>query len=379
MKKIFSLALIMSVLICCKKDNSKILTIDVVQNIQKTIKLSKISKNLKIMVINNYDFQLIGKVKKIQKLNSNLIVQSPSMLSVINSKGDVIKQLRVESNEVRSPLKGINEMQVYDGMIYVLDREIFKIHIFDQNLNLKSSIDLKFYCQSFGIINSETFIFYLGHTTNTNNESLFVIYNRKNEKIIDNLLPINENTSRYFNVLTFKHVLKTSSVDDFYFWDSTRNYIYEYSLKNGINSKYYINYANSGLPNDFYETSSSENIYEFLTKTRKSPYAFRHFDFKSNANYLNFTFEKDNSFISTLFNFKTGNTINYKLIEDDIFTGLSHECLFFFSDLLDDNSFVSFLPFELLSDIEDDGKLNVELKDARAKNLDVLILGEYNF
>jgi hypothetical protein len=161
MKKIFSLALIMSVLICCKKDNSKILTIDVVQNIQKTIKLSKISKNLKIMVINNYDFQLIGKVKKIQKLNSNLIVQSPSMLSVINSKGDVIKQLRVESNEVRSPLKGINEMQVYDGMIYVLDREIFKIHIFDQNLNLKSSIDLKFYCQSFGIINSETFIFYL--------------------------------------------------------------------------------------------------------------------------------------------------------------------------------------------------------------------------
>ncbi|WKD85061.1 hypothetical protein KCTC32516_00399 [Polaribacter huanghezhanensis] len=379
MKNIFILILIMSVFTNCKKDNSITPTIEVLKGVKKTINLSQISENQRIMVIKNHDFQMIGKVKRVQKLNNNLIVQSPSMISVIDSNGNIIKQLSVESEEVISPLKGMNEMKVFDGVIYVLDREVFKIYILDGNLNLKSSINLNFYCQSFEIINHNTFILYMGHTIAENNKGLFVVYNSKNNEIIDDLLPIDKNTTGYFNFLTSNHILKTSSLDYFYLWDSTKNYIYEYSLKNGIKNKFYINYANSGLPNDFYETSTFKNAFDFLSKTRKKSYAFRHFDFKSNTNYLSFIFEKEGFFISTLFNFKTGDVISYQEIKDDVFTNLSLDGLFFFGDLLDENSFVYLLPFELLSEIEDDSKLNVELKKAKAKNLDVLVFGQYNF
>ncbi len=220
-------------------------------------------------------------------------------------------------------------------------------------------------------LDNDNFLLYAGHEITNNNKGMFIHYNLSNKKVIKDMLPIHENTPEFFKFITTNHILTTNN-EEILLWDSTKNNIYKYD--NGIKEEYFIDYGTNTLPIDFYETSSFDNPYEFLTKMRKLNYAFRHFNFKTNGNYMNFTYEKDGGFVSSLYNLKNGEVFNYKNINDNLVTNINIPNLNFFSGLLSDNKFIIHMPYEYLSDSNDE-----KLKTAFLNNQDILVFGKFKF
>ncbi len=371
MKNLVILFITTSLLLGCEKEIN-ISGIKVTKAIKSNLKLSTIANLEEVRVISLNGHQLFSEINTIYNFNQNLVIHSenPPMISLVNNKGDVINQTKTNADDPFS-IQGLTEIKVYNNFIYALDREHFKIYQLDNKLSILSTIKIDFYCQSFAPLGNNNFLLYTGHERTSNNEGMFVHYNASSKKVSKDMLAIHDNTPNFFKFITTNHVL-TSHNNEILLWDSTKNTIYSYIDE--LKEKYFIDYESNSLPVDFYETSSFDNPYEFLTKMRTSNYAFRHFNFKANGTYLNFTYEKDGGFISSLYNLKTGQTFNYKNINEDIITNINIPNLNFFSTLLDDNKFISHIPYEYLSNSNDDN-----LKTAFLNNQDILILGRFTF
>jgi hypothetical protein len=348
-------------------------SIAVTSDIKNEIKLSEIGSVNKIVTIEYNDFDVFSDLVSLNMIDDNIIIHSsnPSMISVVNYSGKIIKQLKTDENDPFS-IQGITEIKVFEDNIYLLDREHFKIYKLNGELKKLSNIDLNFYIQSFEPLGDETYFLYAGHEKTENNSGMFLIYDSNQKKVIQDLIPINDNTKNFFKFMTKNHIIKLSD-ENLLLWDSSKNYIYNYS--DNLEKRFFIDYGSKKLEDKFYETASFENSYEFLTEMRKLNYAFRHFNVRANEKYVNFIYELKGGFINTIFNASTGKTFNYKNVKDDIITnGLSMPGLNYFNSLKGKDEFIIHLSYEYLSKTE-----NETLKEAYSKNEDVLVFGKFNF
>tara|TARA_R110002033_G_C3897081_1_gene239719 strand:- start:13608 stop:14687 length:1080 start_codon:yes stop_codon:yes gene_type:complete len=356
----------------CKSSDLSIKTIEVTSDIKNNVELSDIAKVNNIVSLEYNGFDLFSEIASINRLDDKIIIHSlnPSMISIANENGQIINQLKPDDTDPFS-INGITEVKLYNNFIYVLDREHFQINKMNIELERLSNVKLNYYIQSFEPLDNEVYFLYAGHEKTENNSGMFLIYDSKEQKLLDDLIPIHLNTPNFFKFMTRNHIIRLSN-NNFLLWDSSKNYIYNYS--DSLEENYFIDYGSRKLDDSFYETATFGNSYEFLTEMRKLNYAFRHFNIKSNDNYLNFSYEMEGGFINTLYNTQTGKTYNYKNVNDNLITGLSMPGLNYFNYLTEKDEFIIYLSYEYLSKTE-----NEILKAAYDNNEDVLVFGTLKF
>lgn len=353
-------------------NETKLEPIKSTENISSEVKLSEIAQVDKIIKINYNDFKIFSEIGSIRRLNNLTIVHSlsPSMISVLDQSGMIISQLQPTSDGPAS-INGITEIKTLNNSIYVLDREHFKIYTLNLELELLSKIKLNFFCQSFEPLGDNNYLLYTGHEKTENNDSMFLFYDSNKNIVKKQFLPIHDNTPNFFKFLTRNHIIRLDN-GNLLLWDSSKNFIYNYS--EDIIEKFYIDYGSYKLENDFYNTASFGNSYEFLTEMRKLNYAFRHFNLMANQKYITFTYEIKGEFSNTIYNSKTGKILNYKNINDDLITNISFSGLDYFSSLFGKDEFVTHISYEYLSNSNKD-----ILKSAHKSNSDVLVFGNLKF
>jgi len=353
---------------------SEIKHIYTTNSVLSSINSSKLFTIKKVIPISLNGFDIIGVPKKIINSGDNVFVYStmPSLLSKIDSIGNIVNQ--IVPNDGPNTIKGINEFRIFEGFIYVLARNFKLIYKLDLNLKFISKIKLDFYCQSFEIIDDNMFILYLGKERSDKTDTEFIIFDANKQEIILKQILIDPNIARYFKILSNNHIVKNSD-NTYLLLSSTTDTVFKLKNNFEIVPKYLIDYGSSRLPSRFYETSKFKNVFEFLTKVRKTNYALRHHNIESNDIFLKIVFEQSGEFITTLYNKKNNSSISLKMIKDDIVSNIEIEARKTLVNLHSKNEFISYYSFEQLDPIEGEKYYEIVNK-AKSENKDILIFGE---
>ncbi len=273
------------------KDIQTLITIELQKEVSQKIKLSNIALIDSIKIIDINGFQEFGEVKSAMWLNDKLILHtsSPKTVTLLNSNGRAIHQIGL--NHIINDITSIN---VVGNKVYVLDRGLLKMHVFDENLKAKNKFSIPFFSQSFNVLNDSTIVFYTGNEKTDDNEGKLIFYDVLNEVVMNDLLPILDIQQKYFHFLTTYHFNNFNGKT--IFWDSSIDTIYSIN-DGGITPIISLDYGSSGLPIDFYKNAQFDNAYDFVTQMRKKGYAYRHFKILSNRNYMLIVFEKGGDFL----------------------------------------------------------------------------------
>lgn len=334
-------------LLSCQKNkqNSKIIPIKPFTNYKSSQSLSEIAEIDTLISISN-QFGYLNQISKMLSFQGDFLIysNSPKRLSILTPNGVLLNTVTPNPDKPFE-ISDIADIDVFEDYIFVLSREYYKMHILDRNLNLIKTHKLPLLAQSFKMLSENEVLFYCGHEPSSEIKTLFVQYNLDDKKIQNQYIDIPKETSDYFKFLTTNHIIEFAGRT--ILWDSTLDKVYNFNQQN-LEEYLKIDYQDKKLPKDYYK-NEFQNSYEFLTKTRQTSYAFRHFDFMSNQKYLHFTFEYKNKFLTTLYNHKTQNAITFDKIKDDILTDLSFPAINFFDGFYEDNKFIKILPYEYLN------------------------------
>ena len=352
---------------CKNKQKPEVLALKPFTNYKQVQSFSGIAKIDTVVSISN-QFGYFNQISKIVSFKDDFLVFSdePKRLSIVTQSGQVLKSVTPNPDEPFE-ISDIADIDVFEKHIYVLSREYYKIHVLDKNLRLIKTHKLPLLAQSFKMLSEKEIMFYCGHEPFSETKSFFVQYNIENKNVHNQYINIPKETAEYFKFLTSNHILEFAG--ETLLWDSTLDEVYAFNQSNA-EEFLKIDYKDKALPEDYYK-NKFKNSYEFITKTRQTPYAFRHFDFMSNQNHLHFTFEYSNKFLTSLYNHKTGKTITFEKIKDDLLTNLSYPAINFFDGFYGDDKFIIILPYEYLT--QDLLKKNPHFKPKQ----DVMIYGSF--
>lgn len=330
----------------------------------ESVRLSELIQIDSIVEIKLNDFFRLGDVKKTFFLNDRILVHSekPNSISLINSDGELVSQY-VPDFEMTE----ISAVEVYDNIIYILDRSSNEIHFFDDNLSNFKKISIPYYAQSIKVLSDEIMAFYVGNEI-TINKGKLIIYNYKTQEAIADLITISPNERKYFNFLTSYNFLEIN--DDAYFWNSAQNQVFKIYPNGSIYPKFNFDYGEKGVPENFYEKATYENPMEFLQDTRSKGYAHRHFKVLANGRYVLTNFDYSSEFAITIFDFQNNVSTSFKNIDDDLLSNKKFEelTLSFFTDLHGSAQFTAFLPFEYFDN---------QIKINGSEDSDLLIFGRF--
>lgn len=375
MKKILYI-LIVILTVSCSKNSSEIQNITNIkmeQDVLKEIKLSSFGfiDSLKAIEING--FQIFGEVKVAKWLNKKIVLHtaSPNTISILNNNGKVVNQIKPDHI-----INDITSIDIVRNKIYLLDRPLSKFYILDETLTIESRFTIPFFSQSFKVLNDSIVVFYTGNEKTPQNNGKLVFYNLLNSEVLNDLLPISELQRKYFNFLTKYHFDNFNN--EIIFWDSSINTIFAVK-DNKIVPMINLDYGDSGVPINFYKKAQFDNPYDFVTQMRKKGYAFRHFKLLSNKNYILIVFEKGGEYYTSVYNNKEKTTKTFNDIDDDIIFHyqLSDIKLSYFVNLYDENSFISFVPFEFVEEsLADRHSSNKVIVEAADKKQNMLLFGK---
>lgn len=339
---VFCLFLLLS---CQNKQNSEVVPIKPFTNYKSIQSLSEIAEIDTLISISN-QFGYLNQITKMVCFQDNFLIYSnnPKRLSIVTKNGVILNTVTPNPDKPFE-ISDIADIDVFEDYIFVLSREYYKMHILNRNLNLIKTHKLPLLAQSFKMLSENEVLFYSGHEPSSEIKNLFVQYSLVDKKILNQYIDIPKETSDYFKFLTTNHIIEFAGRT--ILWDSTLDKVYNFNQQN-LEEYLKIDYQDKKLPKDYYK-NEFQNSYEFITKTRQTSYAFRHFNFMSNKKYLHFNFEYKNKFLTTIYNHKTQNTITCDKIEDDILTGLSFSAINFFDGFYEDNKFIKILPYEYLN------------------------------
>lgn len=332
---------------CAKQEklDKKIDSIAISEVFESRIHLSRIAQIDSFKIVNATGYRDLGEVKYAWPFYDGWIVHSslPAAVSRLNQRCEVIQQVVPDFR-----LGAITSVAVSGREIFILDRAARKIHRYDDSLKWQEEFNLPVFAQSFTMLGSRLAVLYTGNETTEYNQGKLVMYNIEQAKVLKDLIPVSEKQRKYFSFLTTYHFPK--STGETFFWDSAINFIYAVD-EEGIEPVYQIDYGTWGLPEKFYDEAEFDNAYDFVMQLRKQDYAFRHFKVLVNEECILLTFEKAGDYLTSLYSRTTGRTITFSTMTDDtqVFQRLDDIKLQFFVSFYGKNSFVGFLPVELLA------------------------------
>ena len=245
-------------------------------------------------------------------------------------------------------MKSITEVSQVNDAVYVLDRDGMSVHILNRYLQWQNSFRIPVFAQSFGFLDSTRTALYTGNEITEYNKGKVVVYQAADRRVLHDWLPVNEKQRRYFNFLTNYHFPRTGN--ELFFWDSSIDQLFLVT-KEGLRSSLRLDYGSWSLPPDFYNNANFENAFDFVQHMRQQPYAFRHFKIRMNENYVWIHFEKSGNFLQTIYNQKTGKSVTFSVLYDDLLLGRSLEDirLTFNAGLAGTNTFIGYVPAEMLT------------------------------
>ncbi|QOI96126.1 MAG: 6-bladed beta-propeller [Flammeovirgaceae bacterium] len=349
MNRIF-LCLLTLLIGCAKKESDKnsIESIHITEMFESRITLSRIAQIDSFKVINVGGFHDLGEVKYAFPFFGGWIIHStsPAIVSLLNHRCEVTQQVVPDFR-----LGEITSIAVSDRKVFILDRTAKKIHQYNDLLQWERTVVIPVFAQSFSILRNGVVILYTGNEVTEYNQGKLVIYNMEDGMVLKDLIPVSEKLRKYFNFLTGYHF--PESKGEIFFWDSAINNIYTVD-EDGVQLAYQLDYGAWSLPQKFYDEADFDNAYDFVTKLRNQQYAFRHFRVLINDAFILLTFEKGGDYLTSLFNRKTGHTITFSGLTDDIqfHQSLDDIKLIFFVNLYKQSSFIGFIPVELLANTE---------------------------
>jgi hypothetical protein len=326
------------------------------KNFKNTVPLSELAEIDSVCMINSMHHADFGGIVSIMPLAGKIVIHthSPATITIIDKKCNVVKQLKPDFI-----IERFTEVHALENELCVLNRDAQKIYILDSGLNLKTTIRIPVFAQSARFISAEKVLLYTGSEITEVHRGRLLCFDVITGKVLFDLLPVEQKQRKYFNFLTKGHFPATTN--EVFFWDSRINFIYAVN-KEGIHAVNKIDYGRWSLPTDFYETADFENVVAFVEQMRNQDYAFRHFRVQVNENFLLMHSVKSSEIITTIFNRVSKKSITFLNIEDDLLTGkLLSEIHSFFVSLHDNDSFVAFLPEELMFDTDSlkrDGEMN---------------------
>jgi len=345
MKKIPAVLLVL--LVSCSKNENRqelIPSFSLSESFESQIVLSKIARIDSFKVIQPGIFSDLGEIDYALPFYGGWIVHSstPRAVSRLNEQGRITHQIKPDFK-----LLDITSVSVFGQNVFILDRTSRKIHQLNDSLKWERELAIPLFAQSFTMLRDDKIVLYTGNEITEYNSGKLVYFDTKEKKVINDLIPISEKQMRYFNFLTAYHF--PNEANEIFFWDSAINEIY--AIRNdGILPAYRLDYGKWSLPENFYETANFDNAYDFVQQLRKKDYGFRHFKILVNEEFILINFEKGGDYLTSVFDRTSRKTATFSGLTDDILflQKLDDIKLSFFVNLYSKNSFIGFVPAELV-------------------------------
>jgi hypothetical protein len=353
-----------------QQKNGEVLNIELQNDVQSEKSLMSLFSIDDAIIVNPVAFQDFGEVNACFLIGDSFLVHTafPQTVSIINRDGMIVKQIQPDYQ-----IKEITSVDIYGNNIFILDRSAFLIHILNESLEIVGHINIPVFSQSFKILNEYQVALYTGNEVTESNSGKLIIYNYQTKKILRDFLPISEKQRKYFNFYTRYHFPVIG--ESVYFWDSSINDMYQV-FENEIVPVFTLDYGPSKLPAGYYEQAEFQNPADFVMTLRKTDYAYRHFKFLSNQNFILITYEKGGDFLTTLYDLSNAKSLTFKNFKDDLYglDNFNDIKLSFFIGLYDYDRFIGFLPYELLveANVKDE-----TLARAKEQQKNVILLGSF--
>jgi hypothetical protein len=280
------------------------------------VKFSEIFEVENIILIDSS--KLVVNVNKAEITHDRFILHCDGKNSQLIIKNIATEKIVTINNKGDGPddYKGLTDY-IFDeeqSQILILDAIGSKILKYDLNGKHLQTINSKHlvFAKSFFYLGENIFGVYGGSS----------FYGGENHKLIYLDLNTNEVTNRHFeikqNQAKFMHFMERSNFSkDSLFFNKYDNFLYQIS-KNTIGKKYFIDFGSFALP-DFILEKEFADVREFVSFCRETQYAFGVSNILHSENVIFFTFEFDSEIVHVYYNIKTGRSLTFNKLTNDLF------------------------------------------------------------
>lgn len=324
MKRLFFIIFTMAVVMSCtssqknnqpSSDAEKIIDIKIDKS--EALRFSEVFDQIDYIPLQTTTSFLVGTVEKLRIFGDKVcLLCDKSLLIFDKNNGDgnlKIAKLGSGPEEYKSLYDIYIDKE--SNNIELLDMNGRKIHIYDMNGVYIKSLSLPFVSFSFVKVATSDYWFYNNQMPSDKTKSRIVHYNAKNNEIVDEYFPIDNNLANYFFVVEGNNFVKIK--DDLLFFSCPSDTIYSLESNSKVNVAYTINFGPHSIPPDFYKRKYSD-IMEFSQEANKRQYVYFVNNFTANEDCVLLSFLLDRKCFWSLYLEKGKKTYTASSLEDDI-------------------------------------------------------------
>ena len=158
------------------------------------------------------------------------------------------------------------------GNPLVLSRSNRALFLYTWDGVLQKKIDLDVWAQRMAWINDEEIVLFTGHEKDRYNQHKLCILGLQTERIVKQMLPIDDDKSHYLHVNSWNHFYRSDSNETF-FYQTFCDTVYGLSADNGLTPEYVMDWEGKNIPESFYE-HDYRDVMDFFQNLSKGGYAY---------------------------------------------------------------------------------------------------------
>lgn len=286
--------------------NTNIATISVDLEKAKTYDVSQIYETIEWTSLqSDSEESILGEILKLEIHNDRYYIHSNNSIFIFSKKGEFIKKMNFSGN---GPGEYIVLSDFFideiSNTILIYDSKSKKINIYNEEGEFVNEIETGLDAYSFTKLNNGNFAVYIGSGYYNENTNCRLNILDPNGNILKKFIPIKDNEAKFLHLgdlTNFQAFQKEIS-----FLYSFNDTIYNIS-DNRLKPKYYVDFGNSKVPEDYLERTYSD-IRDFLETLKKTDYGFRSIGFFETTNTIASSFMHRNDIIHYYYSKKTGKT-----------------------------------------------------------------------